>query len=165
MCADHPVEQVSHKDAVKFAERMSERDPGHSYSLASEAQLEVVFRGGTTTAYVSGNDEACLGEYFWYNANSKNQTHPVRSKRANAFGIFRSSVYEWTNDRYDANYAGSAGLDPQGPIAGSDRVCRGSSWTAFAWDCRSAFRNKHYVRAFSTGDLGFRLVRTKRLDR
>lgn len=161
VCADYPVEMVSYIDAEKFAERMNELDPKHKYSLPTEAQLEVAFRGGTKTAYVTGrDDDQGLGAYVWYSANSKNQTHAVRSKLANKFGIYRSSVWEWAQDRYDENYAGSTGLNPQGPASGSSRVVRGGSWENPALHyLRSASRNA--VRQDIRVDyIGFRLVRT-----
>jgi formylglycine-generating enzyme required for sulfatase activity len=160
VCADHPVEYVSWNDAEAFAKRMNELDPKHSYSLPTEAQLEVAFRGETKTAYVSGrDDETGLGDYVWYEANSGNQTHPVKSKLANAFGIYRSSVSEWAHDWYDANYAGSTGLDPQGPASGSYRVIRGGGWYNGARFCRSAYRDYGWPGSRNEV-LGFRLVRT-----
>jgi formylglycine-generating enzyme required for sulfatase activity len=161
VCADHPVEMVSWDDAKKFAELLSKQNGKYKYSLPTEAQLEVAFRGGTKTAYVSGrDDETGLGDYVWYSANSGSQTHPVRSiKFANKYDVYRSSVWEWAQDWYDENYAGSTGLDPQGPTSGSHRVFRGGGWGNVASGCRSAFR---YVGSSDArrGDLGFRLVRT-----
>ena len=104
VCADHPVETVNWKDAVRFAERMSENDWRYKYSLPTEAQLEVAFRGGTTTAYVTGeDDDTNLGDYVWYRDNSNSQTHPVESKLPNIFGIYRSSVWEWAHDWFSEN--------------------------------------------------------------
>lgn len=161
VCADYPVEKVSYDDAVKFAERMNELDPGNKYSLPTEAQLEVAFRGGTKSAYVTGkDDEEGLGDYIWYRVNSKNQTHGVKSKQANEYGIYRSSVWEWAKDWYDANYAGSTGLDPQGPTSGSYRVFRGGSWRNSAQYSRSAYRNSS-MPVYPYDFLGFRLVRTR----
>ena len=136
------MEKVSWDDAKKFAELLNKHDSKYKYSLPTEAQLEVAFRGGTNTAYVTGrDDEKGLGDYVWYDANSGNQTHPVKSiKFANKFGIYRSSVWEWAQDWYDKDYAGSTGLDPQGPTSGSYRVIRGGGWCNGASYCRSAFR-------------------------
>jgi len=160
VCADHPVENLSWDDANEFANRLSELDPKYKYTLPTEAQLEVAFRGGTNTAYVTGrNDEAGVGDYVWYNGNSGNQTRPVKSTQKNAFGIYRSSVWEWAQDWYEESYASSTGLGPQGPTWGVYRVIRGGGWGSGASCCRSAFRNSsspviRYAR------LGFRLVRT-----
>jgi formylglycine-generating enzyme required for sulfatase activity len=160
VCADFPVEMVSYDDALKFAERMMELDPSHKYDLASEAQLEVAYRGGTTTAYVCGKNEKVLEQYVWHRANSGNQSHGAMSKRPNKYGVYRSGVWEWAKDWYDANYAGSSGLDPQGPLSGSRRVFRGGSWGGCASDCRSAYRTFGSPDT-RDGGLGFRLVRTR----
>lgn len=159
VCSKHPVENVSHNDATQFANLMTEKDPKHKYRLPTEAQLEVVFRGGTTTAYVTGrDDEKGLGDYVWFSVHANNQTHPVRSKRANAFGIYRS-IEEWAADYYDKDYNGSTGLDPEGPAKPRSRfVVRGSSFWSGIRSCRSAYRNS-YKQDRPRKNVGFRLVR------
>lgn len=159
VCPDLPVDYVSYEDAQKFALAMNKIDPTHKYSLPTEAQLEVAFRGGTTTAYVSGDDDKKLGDYVWYNKNSNYQTQPVSGKLPNAFGVYRSSVWEWAKDFYSKDYVGSSGLDPQGPSSGWYRVVRGCSSFSLASECRSAYRKD---RSPSERDIiiGFRLVRT-----
>jgi formylglycine-generating enzyme required for sulfatase activity len=159
VCADHPVEQVSYDDAIEFAGRMNELDPGHTYSLPTEAQLEVAFRGGTKSAYVTGKDDKeGLGDYVWHSDNSNRQTHGVKSKQANKYGIYRS-VLEWAKDWYGANYADFTGLDPQGPATGFRRVTHGSSWNYWAGYHRSASRGS-LPPGYRSANLGFRLVRT-----
>jgi formylglycine-generating enzyme required for sulfatase activity len=71
-----PVEQVSWNDVVAFYGKLSEQE-GVEYRLPTEAEWEYACRAGTTTAYSFGNDVAQLDEYAWYDANSKNTTHPV----------------------------------------------------------------------------------------
>jgi formylglycine-generating enzyme required for sulfatase activity len=162
VCADHPVETVSWVDAKKFAELLSKQDGKYTYNLPTEAQLEVAFRGGTKTAYVSGrDDETGLGDYVWYSANSGSQTHPVKSKLANKFGIYRSGVWEWAQDLYNDDYAGSTGLDPQGPTSSFiGRVFRGGGYNTDAQSCRSAVRGG-LNEGHGLYGLGFRLVRCR----
>lgn len=173
VCADHPVEEVSWDDANKFANRLNELDPKHKYDLPTEAQLEVAFRGGTNTAFVTGpytsrDDMANLKKYVWYVENSNNQTHPVKSTQKNAFGFYRSSVWEWVRDwqAFKYEYAGSEGLDPKGP-EGPDtsrgrypaRVVRGCAFASPFTSCRSAYR--YFASPDARGNyMGFRLVRT-----
>jgi|GEM_PF-857157 len=159
--SDHPVENVTWFQAEEYAKALSKDDPKYNYHLPTEAQLEVAFRGGTKTTYVSGNDESRLGDYVWYQKNANGQTHPVKSKLANAYGIHRGSVYEWTADWYDQSYSGSVGLDPKGPISGSRRVVRGGGFCSIARNCRSAYRDDASSGCHD-GILGFRLVRTKK---
>lgn len=158
ICADHPVEKVSLDDAQAYAARRGEIDSSHTYSLPTEAQIEVAYRGGTLTAHVSGGDERDLAKYVWYSANARGQTHPVRSTQKNLMGVHRSSVWEWTKDRFSEAYEGSTGKDP----SGTHRVFRGCGWRSVAAYCRSAFR--YPIRHdFRDDDLGFRLVRMRKL--
>lgn len=161
VCADYPVENISHYGATRYAELMEKEDPNHSYRLPSEAQLEVAFRGGTITAYVCGEDENKLTEFVWYMANSNKQSHSVRSKSPNGYKVYHSSVSEWTTDWYDQYYLGSLGLDPNGPQFGRERVYRGGSWYDGAKSCRSAYRN-FAAPWYRSQDLGFRLIRSKK---
>jgi len=158
---DLPVENITWLQAEAYAKALSKDDPKYNYHLVSEAQLEVAFRGGTKTAYVSGDDESGLGDYVWYDKNAEGQTHSVKSKLANGYGIHRGSVREWTGDWYDKNYIGSEGLDPKGPTSGSYRVIRGGGFYADAWLCRSACRYYRSPGDYDSG-FGFRLVRTKK---
>lgn len=163
-CADFPVENVTWDDAQAYARRMSELDPRYIYKLPTEAQFEVAIRGGSNSAYVSGNDQKGIGDYVWHAGNSNNQTNSVYEKLPNNFRVRRSGVNEWTQDWYDSSYADSSGLDPQGPEASKvqGRVVRGGSWyddeiTNF----RSAYRS--YARPDLPQDgIGFRLVRIVR---
>lgn len=66
VCSDYPVENVNWNDANRYANLESKIDPEFIYCLPTEAQLEVAFRGGTNTAYVSGNDYAGIIDYIWF---------------------------------------------------------------------------------------------------
>jgi formylglycine-generating enzyme required for sulfatase activity len=163
VCSDYPVENINWDDATGYAGLVSANDSKYIYRLPTEAQQEVAFRSGTSTTFVSGNNESGIGDYLWYSGNSDKQTHPVKSKRPNAFGIYRSSVWEWSNDWYSKDYQGSAGLDPQGPSTGLRRVLRGGGWMRDAEHSRSA-RRAHDSQELRNelGSLGFRLVRMPR---
>jgi formylglycine-generating enzyme required for sulfatase activity len=144
--ANHPVEQVSWEDAVEFCQRLSalpeEKKAGRVYRLPSEAEWEYACRAGSQTAYSFGSDEKSLVNFGWYGRNSKEMTHAVGLKKANAWGLYdmHGNVWEWCADRYGEYPKGSA-TDPRGPEAGSSRVRRGGSWLNGAVYCRSAFRN------------------------
>jgi formylglycine-generating enzyme required for sulfatase activity len=160
LCTDHPVEKASWEDVEKFLQKLNLKfkSLGYQFGLPSEAQQEYSIRGGTTTAYVSGPDDHGLGEFVSYEANSNSQTHAVRSKRANDYGFYRSSVWEWSRDWY-GEYPKTSVTDPTGPSSGSGRVMRGCSWFSEARDCRSAERHGDSPGA-RDADLGFRLSRT-----
>lgn len=127
---DRPVERVRWFDAVRFCNRLSERnerkpcyritepEPGSDalpqvewdrgadgYRLPTEAEWEYACRAGTETTYGFGDDEAELGEYAWFENNSDNQTHTVGQNKPNAWELhdLHGNVWEWCWDWYD-NY-------------------------------------------------------------
>ncbi|MHC5541803.1 formylglycine-generating enzyme family protein, partial [Singulisphaera rosea] len=129
---DLPVENVSWEDAVAFCKMLNEREKaqlgGDYYRLPTEAEWEYACRAGSTKRYSFGDDEAGLGEFAWFEANSKGKTHPVGEKRPNAFGLndMFGNVWEWCQDWYDEDYYGQSGnADPLGPPRAAFRVDRG----------------------------------------
>jgi formylglycine-generating enzyme required for sulfatase activity len=139
---DHPVVNVSWNDATAFSAWLS-RQEGQEYRLPTEAEWEYACRAGTTTRLSFGDDEDALGQYAWYAANSKDQTHPVGEKKPNAFGLYdmHGNVWEWCWDGYDAAYyQKSPAVDPRGPDPASDRVFRGGSQNNEPRYARSAYR-------------------------
>ncbi len=88
-------------------------------------------------------------------------TAPTGSFAANALGIFDGggNVAEWVQDYYSVPTPGKTEpiIDPQGPVRGSNRVIRGSSWMdSGIMELRLGYRD------FGNGprpDVGFRLAR------
>jgi formylglycine-generating enzyme required for sulfatase activity len=172
---DHPVVQVSWKDAVEFATWLSRKE-GKTYRLPTEAEWEYACRAGTTTRYSSGEDPETLAlvgnvadgtaaaRFHWTSAISARdgfvETAPVGRCRPNRFGLFdmHGNVYEWCSDWYDpAYYKESPVDDPVGPPWGSDRVIRGGSWNSSPSYNRSA--NRASLSPLMPEDwVGFRLV-------
>ena len=138
-----PVERVSWIDAMAFCRKLNEREraagrlpEGYAYTLPTEAQWEYAHRSGTTSSY-PGEPEAT----GWYEANSGETTHPVGTKRANAWGFhdMPGNVLEWCLDWY-GDYPGGSVTDPSGPSRGYYRMARGGSWRTDARLGRSAAR-------------------------
>jgi formylglycine-generating enzyme required for sulfatase activity len=158
----HPVEQVSWEDATEFIQKLNglpeERAAGRVYRLPTESEWEYACRAGSSRAYCFGEDEARLGEYAWYGANSGSKTHPVGQKAPNAWGLYdmHGNVWEWCSDWY-GDYPSGSVTDPTGASTGSYRVIRGGSWSLGAALCRSALRNGG-VPSFRSSNLGFRLA-------
>jgi formylglycine-generating enzyme required for sulfatase activity len=140
---DAPVERVSWIDAMKFCavltqqEREAGRLPeGFAFTLPTEAQWEYACRAGTTGEYAGDP-----GVTAWFNGNSGGSTHPVATKKPNAWGLYDMSgnVLEWCYDWY-GDYPGGRVVDPTGPRHGHYRMARGGSWRAEMHVGRSAAR-------------------------
>lgn len=172
-----PVENVSWLDAVKYCNRLSEREKRtpcyqiegdevkwpeglrcRGYRLPTEAEWEYAARADGTTAYAGSAD---VNEVAWYEANAEKTPHPVGSKRGNAWGLhdFSGNVWEWVWDRYAEDYEGLPRVDPTGPESFSIRVNRGGSWAGGARGVRVAIRS-YDDPGHGLGHVGFRLSRS-----
>ena len=156
---DCPVENVPWQDAQAFISKLNEVEGGKQYRLPTEAEWEYACRAESTTRFCFGDDEAELGEYAWYRANSKRTTHPVGQKEPNAWGLYdmHGNVWEWCQDWYGAYPEGRAS-DPRGRTSGESRVVRGGSWFNGAGYIRSANRGKCRP-DYRDYNIGFRLAR------
>ncbi|MBQ3348855.1 MAG: SUMF1/EgtB/PvdO family nonheme iron enzyme [Thermoguttaceae bacterium] len=149
---DLPVECVSWNDCQEFCKKCAQL--GLPVQLPTEAQWEYACRAGTTGAY-AGN----LDEMAWYDSNSGSKTHPVGTKKPNAWGLYdmQGNVCEWCQDWY-GDYPSGSVTDPAGPSSGSLRVVRGGDLGDGARDCRSADLGLCDPGA-RLHELGFRAVR------
>ena len=158
---DHPVVNVTWKDAAALARWLSQRE-GRRYRLPTEAEWEYACRAGSRTRYSSGDDPRSLLQVanvfdadarpYWprwqgYALEGHDGfafTAPVGSYAPNAFGLYdmHGNAWEWVADWYDPDYyAHSPVDDPQGPPDGRVRVRRGGSWHTWPFYVRSAYRN------------------------
>jgi formylglycine-generating enzyme required for sulfatase activity len=140
---DRPVENVSWNEAVEFCRKLTKMHQeagampqGWSWRLPTEAEWEYAARAGTT-----GSRYGELNAIAWHTDNSGGETHPVKQKAANVWGLYdmMGNVWEWCGDWYGEYPTGSV-TNPTGPSSGSDRAFRGGGWYFGARNCRSASR-------------------------
>jgi formylglycine-generating enzyme required for sulfatase activity len=158
--ADLPVESVSWEDAMAFIGKLNSQNSSYMYRLPTEAEWEYAARAETT-----GNFAGELDAMAWYNKNSGHHTHPVGSKKPNAFGLFdmHGNVWEWCQDWYHGSYDG-APPDGSAWLSGSEqklRVVRGGACINDAFLCRSAMR-LGFEPSVTSYDTGFRVVAVAR---
>lgn len=163
---NYPATYVSWDDARAFCQKLSAME-GEVYRLPTEAEWEYVCRGGTTTRFHFGDDEASLSDYAWWgglygegNAKDERYAHEVGQKKANPVGLFdmHGNVFEWCEDRFTDRLPG--GTDPLVLAGGWYRVNRGGSWYRRAVNCGSASRGDSRSRSQRSHDLGFRVARS-----
>jgi formylglycine-generating enzyme required for sulfatase activity len=146
-----PVEQVSWDDCQEFCQKA-----GGGCRLPTEAEWEYACRAGASGPFAG---TGILNEMGWDDGNSGGKTHPVGSKKPNAWGLcdMHGNVWEWCQDYYGGDYPAGAATDPTGSAAGINRAVRGGSWYLSSGGGRSADR-----RRYGPGDrderLGFRVV-------
>ena len=157
--ANLPVDTVSWNDAQDFLKKLNFRlgsEDGGTMALPTEAQWEYAARAGQSGTYSGGS----LDQVAWYDGNSGDMTHPVGTKKANAWGLHDMSgnVYEWCAYWWADTLSG--GVDPKGPASGSLRVYRGGSWRDDAYYCRVADRSVSGGPKNAFSNIGFRIARS-----
>jgi formylglycine-generating enzyme required for sulfatase activity len=159
-----PVENVTWYEAVAFCHRLTESEgatggrlpPGYEFRLPTEAEWEYACRAGGPGVRSTA---AALDEVAWYGGNSHGRTHPVRSKKPNAWGLhdMLGNVWEWCWDWYGP-YPGGEARDPDGPEVGTQRVVRGGSWLNPPPKVRPTDRAKHPPHLRGGNLRGFRVA-------
>ncbi|MEI6235330.1 MAG: formylglycine-generating enzyme family protein [Planctomycetota bacterium] len=157
----NPVETVSWDEAAAFCKQLNERLRTQALEarLPTEAQWEYACRAGTKTRFYSGDADSDLDAVAWYEGNSKNTTHPVGTKKPNAFGLYdmHGNVWQWCQDAYKEDYEKLNATDPVNDVQGAARVLRGGSCYNIPEYCRSAYRYG-YGPDDRGSRLGFRVV-------
>ena len=177
---NHPVIQISWNDATEYCNWLS-RKTGKSYRLPTEAEWEFAAGNGSKhTKYSWGNgepfgknggnvaDETAKRKFGLSNIWSGYDdgfasTSPVGSFNPNELGLYdmTGNVYEWCSDWYGSDYyKSSISSNPKGPMAGSNRVKRGGSWSYLPAFQRVASRD-YSSQSNNLYMHGFRIARTE----
>ncbi len=180
---DHPVVNVSWKDAEAFCCWLSKKE-GKKYRLPTEAEWEYSCRAGTTTRFYSGDsDESLKGVANIADASHRQKyarqtysnaagvewndgypfTAPVGKFRPNAFGLYdmHGNVEQWCADTYCDRYPTGKVIDPARGIDGygERRVFRGGCFYDTPNAVRSASRGTAHWDDYGCW-LGFRVAMT-----
>ena len=178
---DFPVENLNWYQAVLFCNAYSKllgRDTAYIYTsvgdesylkdlvinysvkgavrLPTENEWEVAARGGTTSKYYWGSEEA---KKYAYYGQSKGPV-AVGQYLPNEYGLYdmAGNVAEWLNDWY-GSYENKDIVDPTGADTGTNRVVRGGGWADKATALASSERDKK-APLYKGHTLGFRIARS-----
>jgi len=157
---ENPVEMVSKTETELFCRKLSELE-NRRYSLPTEAQWEYACRSGASFVYGFGNDTSQAADFAWFKNNSGNHTHPVGTKRPNAWGLYdmHGNVWEWCLDKWqEVGYTLENNVDPV-CSAGDTFVIRGGSYFNELQALRCAKRFGYNNQRSSC--VGFRIVLQK----
>ena len=154
---NYPMYYVCWKECQDFIKKLNNLT-NRRFRLPTEAEWEFAARGGNKSNHTQYSGSHIISDVAWYNGNSGNMTHPIKSKKPNELGIYDMSgnVWEWCQD-WKGSYSSSAQKDPTGPANGSYYVARGGSWSYGAGACRTSHRCD-YSPASRNDLLGFRLA-------
>ncbi|MDP8232945.1 MAG: formylglycine-generating enzyme family protein, partial [Candidatus Zophobacter franzmannii] len=116
---NNPVEKISWYDAVKYCNKLSEKEGltkcysgsgkkiqcnfnANGYRMPTEAEWKYAAQGGSQSNGYTYSGSDIIGDVGWYIANSGKKTHSVGQKEPNELGIYDMSgnVYEWCQDRH-----------------------------------------------------------------
>ena len=155
-----PVENVSWDDCQEFIKKLNALT-GKNFRLPTEAEWEYAARGGNKSRSYKYSGSNNIDDVAWYNKNSENRTHPVKTKQSNELGIYDmcGNVWEWCQDRY-GDYSSATQTNPKGATTGSNRVNRGGSSGSYGRYCRSSYRS-YNTPGYSDKFLGLRLALTE----
>jgi toxoflavin biosynthesis protein ToxD len=158
---DHPVVNVSWRDAVAYAAWLSALT-GQAWRLASEAEWEKAaawdVARGLARRYPWGDQfasERCDTRESTLGGTTPAGTYPNGISPCGAHDM-AGNVREWTRSLY-APYPYAAADGRERTDADGERVQRGGSWFGFASDARCAFREWHAPDEVSPV-VGFRLL-------
>ena len=147
------VEQVSWHEVHALIAKLNRGKSDFNMRLPTKAEWEYACR-----AWSHDKRYDVLDAVAWYGENSNGETHAVRKKAVNAWGLYDmlGNIWEWCSDGR-REYGATPVADPSGAW-GDYRGLRGGSWSDTARYVRAAcrFRDGPDYRSYH---FGFRLAR------
>jgi formylglycine-generating enzyme required for sulfatase activity len=124
---------------------------GNGFRLPTVYEWELFAKANTNNIWSGTSIEAELGDYAWYQKNSRDETHPVAQKKPNKWGMYdmTGNVIEWCWNKYDNNDSSLS----------ADRVTRGGGFFSSSSFSRSTYRDNNLPNYYGN-DLGFRFCRS-----
>lgn len=152
----NPVESISQVQACEWIAKL-----GGAFSLPSEAQWEIMARGGSNQDYFFGDDPSLGPRFANVRESELHRCEPVASREPNAYGIYDTigNVAEWCLDLWEEEPDG-APADDQARLNTKSkflRVKRGGGWFDSLNVGRSAYRSYAPDR-YRQNFIGFRLI-------
>ena len=140
-----PVDSISWEEAKAYIDKLRQLS-GKDYRLPTEAEWEYAARAGSDATFPAGVDLSSLDEFAWHRNNANERSHPVGTRKPNAFGLYDmlGNVWERTEDCWIPHYEeapanGTARLDGDCDF----RVVRGGSWVNWPRFLRPAYRFRY----------------------
>lgn len=123
---------MSFKGASEYCDWLSKKT-GHKYRLATEAEWEYAAHAGVAGDFAGAPSPSTLNDFAWYKDDSEAKTHPVGSKKANAWGLFdmTGNAAEWVVGT-DGKPVTKGGSFRDGPdeLKISARLKQSAAWNA-----------------------------------
>lgn len=135
-----PVTNISWYDCQRFIHRL-DSITNMPFRLPTEAEWEFAARGGNNSQEYRFAGSFTADSVAWILSNAGFRKHTVGEKIPNELGLYdmTGNVSEWCEDWY-APYQLGTDPNPRGPINGTDKIIRGSSFDNCEANCHISHR-------------------------